>query len=946
MPSPEIIERALQAIKRPADYDYFFGRLTSPDWISPLRLKGFFRSPPAIEREGNIVRIPFWPESQYLARMAGQAPELVMDVILGMPETENTRVHEDIVDAALGMPAEVSQEIVPKVGGWLETRSQILLPRKLRMLCEHLARNSEIGSALDLCSELLAISVDDTEQPSEKDESGSWSAEPQARIEIWEYEEILGSTVPILLEVQGSETTNLLLRVLERAVEIKSSEASKPEDYSYIWRPSIESDGQDDIENLLVSAVRDAVVRIVEDGELLTVMASRLGQMPWRVFHRLGHYLLSRSTGLPGILAEEITNRDHFDEFRHEYRKLLELKFGELKFEDQDLVLGWIKDGLDLAETQRAWRQWDENVTDVDAARYVKAWRLERLEALKSYLSSELESVYADLVNELGEIKKPDEQAVWVGHETPKTAEEIQRMSVHDVVDYLQTWQPPAERWRTPSPEGLGRALHAAVAAKPQRFAEEAMSFVGCDRTYLRHFIDGLQQAVGQNEQFAWESPLALCRWVVSQSTNEQRDPDKPSHFGDFDPDWKWTRASIVDLLESGLKSGEGNRAPIAQRDAIWRVLSELTDDPDPDPLDDSSGDGDPLTTSLNRVRGKAMHTVVQYGLWVRRHLEESGEGNRIETGFNEMPEMRNVLERHLSYDVDRSLAIRAVYGQWYPWLHLLDPSWAQIHLAEIFPISDEQNSFWQAAWHTYLNRNQPYDNVFDVLRPVYELAVDRIGLSSQRVATLLADPDHRLVEHLMILYWRGKIQLIESNGILQKFYEKPGVSDELRGHALDFLGRSLHEADESIGTEVLTRLKDIWITRVGAADQSGLSSEEFTGFGWWFASGVFEDDWAIEQLSQALRLSQKVEPGHLVVERLVDVFDTNPLGVVRCLDIMIRGDADEWGIYSWRDGAHNILSAAIRGEHQDVRNVAVDLIHWLGARGHSEFRELIRSDV
>ena len=44
--------------------------------------------------------------------------------------------------------------------------------------------------------------------------------------------------------------------------------------------------------------------------------------------------------------------------------------------------------------------------------------------------------------------------------------------------------------------------------------------------------------------------------------------------------------------------------------------------------------------------------------------------------GFESFPEVRFVLENHLDLAKDSSLAIRAVYGQWLPWLIFLDREW------------------------------------------------------------------------------------------------------------------------------------------------------------------------------------------------------------------------------------------------------------------------------
>ena len=103
MPSDEVVQKVLRSIKRRADYDYFFDKIGSPDWIVPLRDNGLFSSPPSVEIDGDYLKHPGWPESKYLSRMVEQAPEQVVETILLVPDTDNERVHEDFVEAAIKM---------------------------------------------------------------------------------------------------------------------------------------------------------------------------------------------------------------------------------------------------------------------------------------------------------------------------------------------------------------------------------------------------------------------------------------------------------------------------------------------------------------------------------------------------------------------------------------------------------------------------------------------------------------------------------------------------------------------------------------------------------------------------------------------------------------------------------------------------------------------------
>jgi len=82
-----------------ANHEYFFMKLKTPDWIEPLAKAGRFKDPPNAKRQEGTISFPSWAESQYLVRVAGDAPDIVKQVILNVPETDNQRVHQDFVEA-------------------------------------------------------------------------------------------------------------------------------------------------------------------------------------------------------------------------------------------------------------------------------------------------------------------------------------------------------------------------------------------------------------------------------------------------------------------------------------------------------------------------------------------------------------------------------------------------------------------------------------------------------------------------------------------------------------------------------------------------------------------------------------------------------------------------------------------------------------------------------
>jgi hypothetical protein len=956
MISSELINRALSQIgKRDATYKYFFDNLNSPEWIEPLYERGMFQNPPKPECEGDSIGFPIWPESRYLARMATAAPEKVLEIALKIPYTENVRVYEDLADAALGMPATLAARLVPKAKDWLKKPYKMLLPEKLGELVTHLSKGGQINDAVDLAGAILEVLPDPREE--EESETGRtplFSPEPHARIDVWDYKRILEKQVPGLIESAGLGLLSMLCDRLYNAVLFSRSKRQivDQEDYSYIWRPAIEEHGQNrdhDIRGFLISAVRDAGEKLIESEGKSALDLIEKG--PLKVFLRIGLYLRRRFPDLdPEGTESLITKPSIYDDISiwHEFFRLLKDSFGSFSEESQREYLSLVRKGPE-PEDIRGWAEYqaeerNHQVNQEEIDRYVRHWQYEKLIPIQTYLDDEWRKRFDRFKQEFGEPEHPSFHvhvgATWIGPTSPKDMEELRSMTIDELIPFLKSWQPSGQHM-SPSPEGLGRQLAALVKSEPDRFAEQASKFKGIEPTYVRAILSGLRDAIKDGRSLRWLSVIDLCQWAVGQP---RETPSRGIPYANRDPGWGWARKSMADLLSAGFEPGEAE-TPFGCRSSVWAVIKPITDDPEPTHEDESKRNGtelDPASLSINTARGEALHAVVRYALWVRRNIEKGVDAKlRLERGFDEMPEVREVFNRHLDLDHDKSLAIRSVYGQWFPWLVLLDSGWAAKNLPSIFPREDALRDYYKAAWDTYLLFCRPYDKVLDLLYEEYERAIKRLGNSRQEKRRH-DDPEERLAEHLMSYYWRGKLNLDDPKGLIAQFYDK--ASGSLCAHAIEFMGRTLYRTKEEIDPETLGRFQKLWEQRIAIikAEDSREGKIESSAFGWWFASGNLDDSWSITQLKEVLDIADNIEPNHLVVERLATLVNTMPMASVYCLRKLVESDRKGWHIEGWRRHARTILTIAIQSDDAKAREASIDLIHTLGARGFRGFRDLL----
>ena len=243
-----------------------------------------------------------------------------------------------------------------------------------------------------------------------------------------------------------------------------------------------------------------------------------------------------------------------------------------------------------------------------------------------------------------------------------------------------------------------------------------------------------------------------------------------------------------------------------------------------------------------------------------------------------------------------------------------------------------------KTAWESYLTGCSPYNEIFGILRSEYLYSVINIDSTDQK--TNFFDCDYRIAEHLMILYWRGKIAFDEKDEILEKFFEKS--QDELRGHALDFIGRSLDNA-EKIETEVIDRLKLLWQRRLKFAKKNLKNhKKEMAAFGYWFQSAKFEDEWSIKQLEEALEISGSSDLSYSLIKRLLELSPVHPYDVLICLKIMIANEEDGYRNIGWNDDMKKILFATSKNPDQKIKELAKEIINKLVASGFIDYRELL----
>ena len=153
-------ERTLALFENESDRHYFFSRLKNPRWIQRLSERGCFNSPPGIRYlSDDHVQYPFWPELQYLKNVCKDVPNEVIQLVLQLPETDNPRVYESILEIALELEGEQSAQLKPKMLEYAKLENQFL-PYEYPKLLAHWTAEDQTEAALELASILVQFAPD------------------------------------------------------------------------------------------------------------------------------------------------------------------------------------------------------------------------------------------------------------------------------------------------------------------------------------------------------------------------------------------------------------------------------------------------------------------------------------------------------------------------------------------------------------------------------------------------------------------------------------------------------------------------------------------------------------------------------------------------------------------------------------------------------------------
>ena len=942
MIKPQDVKHLLEnRIKRNSDLVYFYNKIQSPDWIFPLSQLGVFKEMPEPVVEGDVISYPHWPEGQYLLRMAQlttveEMQERIADIIVNISDSENQYAESVRVQIATALPVNVTSSFIRKLQNRLSGESFFCMHWadaivKL-LLC--VAKAGGVSQVLYPLKLLLKVLPD----PREKEEIPLGLPEIRVATDRWYYAKIIEEDLPEFVEACGplKVLETVLCPLLEKIGRFNSQL-----DHSFIWRPNIQKSEIDETSplQLLTSAtVVTAEQATQENPECISELVELLEkQKPSKViFGRIMlHVLTQASEESHSLVTDRLTSLEIISnaELRTEYDNLLHGQFPNLLPEQQDKIVKVILAGPQLEI---------ENYSQKSIAQ--DKWTLMMLHQISEHLSNEVSQRYHDLrsIYPTPELLQqgfpPVKFESWTGPTSPVSLDEMGKLSPLEVIAFLKEWIPERD-WGVPSPEGLSRILAISVENNAAAYANQANAFSDVEPTYVKALFYGLTET---NQKFSWGPVLQLSKWVVDQSRDYDyagKQMTDGQSFGQ-DPDWGWTRKAIAHLLKRGL----GNtplQIPQEFQEDIWYICKKLLCDPEPTPEYEREYGGDLFDLSnmaINTVRGTTMHVVMGFVKWNDMNLRERVDPQSVRGRLNILPNVRDVLEAHLSIKFDPSLSVRAVYGEWFSCLYRINKEWASGLIPILFSLERDKQEYFLAAWYSFCSVSRINIELFELLREQYMYAIELLkSVPRDRMRS-----EYQMAEELARLFV-SEDGYTSVKATIDKFFSL--ADDHLRSCMLRHMAVSSLSYDGKPVMPCVDRLKCFWDQRLAILEESETpndSQKELEAYGKWFLLDCFSPDWALKQLLRTLSLAKKVDDRPAVCEKLTSLSSDYPKEVTECIRCLVE-QGNKWFL-ARTDYCRTILSQVIDSGDEEAAESAKQVINHLVARGFSDYRSIVLS--
>lgn len=763
----------------------FFRKVKGLKWFDPLAERGYF-SPdanpkPVPAKEEGYVNIPFWPVVDYLVKTAPELADkknrgyaekyllVLVDVTTYAKKNEisNYRTWWQFAEILSQIPHDlIPIETIDVIDYWIDDKyerglvaqeiGEKWLPKLLQVNDAHALQLSK--RIIELLYKVIFV---------DRKYGKKGKQEASFRFDYHHAKKITERTARVAGEKVGLEAVQLFDAHLKNILEQLENDL-----WSSLWQPAIEDHEQnkhrDDAENILIQAYRDSIdgyIHINPD-EASAYVKSML-ESEYQTIQRLAIYVVGRNFHLFTDVVDRLLDEKYLDSnYRHEMWHFLNKSYPRLSDPQKEKILELIS---------IITREDDKGEYHAGASAYNKAiW----LSAIKAHGDKEAQLYVENTELAKTEPDHPDFSSYmsvgWGGRKSPKTIEELQALSIDELVQDLENYKDPGG-FDEPGLEGLVKVFKNLVKTEPLNFYLNLNKFINLDLAYIHEIIEAYRDLWAEKAKFPWDEIwqklLEFCSGVIAQ--DRFRDPENEKQREPFVANRYWIVSSIGRLIEAGTKSDDHafNEKYLSDAEEILASLLNREDG------NKYKEDSDAVSISINSPRGHCLEALINLTLRSCRIADKNNNNVHSKVWSHFQHYFDSELDRADSENPEYEFA--TLVTNYLPNFLYMSKQWVLEKLNRIF---DQKHYLkWLCAMQGYVYVGTIYQEIYKYLKEhgdllkvlddenirdkVEEKAIQNIAVAyindfesfkedNSLINTLVSRNEHEEISHLIWFMW------------------------------------------------------------------------------------------------------------------------------------------------------------------------------------------------
>ena len=950
-PSPEALARVDELIShKGANYIFFFEKLDNPNWLPLLEKHGHFADLPEPESIGDgrvtyKIHVPLIS----LVKLAASAPKDVTSILAKLKLPDNSRVGDQVLQCIAKIhDAGCIAQLRPLVLQLSENPS-----RTSWLWIQELLKNwielNVISDVLIITEGYLFAAIDSTFN------------EFSDHHKTWLTKQVDEQALEQLTTQRPFNVVTVVYKALNHWTHRNQQKYPKSdywESSSAFWLENFKNPPQHhrELEGTLAARLFKAAEQIYRQGDdakvaeldqLLRENESALfARLRWQLYADFPAHALDGARRdvvalMPTINRAKCGHNYEFAQMLYAHVKLHGTTFlssNEVKTFFEAVFSG----PLDVN---------GEPMKD-----YEEHFRLKQLWPISTLLQGKELDSYCALLSVDKEIGLEDykefrsgDDARFIQQVPPKEADRLASMTMPELWDFLNTWQPKGrtgpEWWIEEDFDSLATKFAEYVESQPERFNPVDKWWQHLKRPALCYkFIDRASKRIEkkpeQNEKPAspstesdWANWFGVAAWTVSQRPITEGKENQ-------ELDWTWARIVVATFLQVVLRSQ--HQMPEVHLLEVKALLGDLINEKDPR-LDgrDAAGMGDWLTTAINSARGDALEALLELA------LKQKNAGKEIEPWIFELIRTRLELPTE-------SPAVFALLGAKLRFvIHLFGQ---EIRASENLLFPPDRPEYRSAAIKAHFSFDQPWNVIIETFPEFIKIALDifqemRAEAKDDEAKQNQRDFGSQLGTHIVCYYWNGSFAGdTEGEAALDRFFAV--ASKSTRATLINQIAWIWEKhGDEPRDEKVMRRVMRIWERRYAQIENklkiSNTSSSEYDGELAesidWLNCECLPFEWRLTHAKLALERLKKAPQTYRLL-KAITAFSVLPGRLEAMLElfrVLLKRPSDElrWSI-QFKELAP-VISLGLASENPNAKKLAKECKDLLLKMGFSDFLNL-----